>query len=70
MRAKAHAFITGLALSLAVIVLGFSIAQAVREDSLGPIWMIGWLPAVLVASVYRPASAERCLPRLRRHLRS
>lgn len=53
---------------LAVIIAGTAIAQAVRAHSLGPIWTVGWLPAVLVA-VYpavtgRRGSARR--PRLSR----
>jgi hypothetical protein len=57
--------------ALAAIIIGTAIAQAVRQHSLDPIWMVGWLPAVLVA-VY-PAATGRgrrarraCLGRLRR----
>ena len=56
---------------LAAIIAGAAIAQAARRHSLDPIWMAGWLPAVLVA-VY-PAVTGRgrqagrpCLARLRR----
>jgi hypothetical protein len=35
--------------ALAAIIIGTAIAQAVRQHSLDPIWMVGWLPAVLVA---------------------
>lgn len=60
-------------LALSAIILGAAIAQAIRQHSLDPVWMVGWLPAVLVA-VYPsmterggPRSARgRCLPRLRR----
>ena len=60
-------------LALSAIILGAAIAQAIRQHSLDPVWMVGWLPAVLVA-VYPsmtgrggPGSARgRCLPRLRR----
>ena len=54
---------------LASIIMSSAIAQAVREHSLGPVWMVGWLPAVLVA-VYpavtgRDRQAHRpCLSRL------
>ena len=56
---------------LAAIIMGAAIAQALREHNLGPLWTVGWLPAVLVA-VYpavtgRGSQARRpCLPRLRR----
>jgi hypothetical protein len=30
-------------------------AQAIGQDSWAPIWSIGWLPAVLVASLLMPA---------------
>ena len=53
-------------LAVAAVVLGLSIAQAVRQDSLEPIWMIGWLPAVIAGGVYRPSNAKRCSLRLRR----
>ena len=42
-----------------------SVVQAVRQDSWEPIWSIGWLPAVLVASLWTPASGRPCWPRLR-----
>ena len=34
---------------LAAIIAAAAIAQAARQHSLDPIWMAGWLPAVLVA---------------------
>ena len=49
------------------IVAGAAIAQAIREDTWQPIWQVGWLPAVLVASVSRPQRAGDCRRRLRRH---
>lgn len=56
---------------LAAIIAAAAIAQAARQHSLDPIWMAGWLPAVLVA-VY-PAVTGRarqarkpCHARLRR----
>jgi len=61
--------------ALSAIILGSAIAAAVRQHSLDPIWMVGWLPAVL-AGVYpaltgrdRPAH-RRCLPRPQRAARS
>ena len=56
---------------LAAIIMAAAIAQALREHSLGPLWTVGWLPAVLVA-VYpavtgRDRRARRpCLSRPRR----
>ena len=52
-------------LAIAAFVAVASILQAIREESWGPIWSIGWLPAVLVASLWTPASAKHCWPRLR-----
>jgi hypothetical protein len=57
--------------AVSAIIVGSAIAQAIRQHSLDPVWMVGWLPAVL-AGVYpaltgRGGSAHgRCLPRLRR----
>lgn len=58
--------------ALSAIILGSAIAQAIRQHSLDPIVMVGWLPAALVAALYpaltgrdKPAH-RRCLPRLRR----
>lgn len=58
--------------ALSAIILGSAIAQAIRQHSLDPVLMVGWLPAVVVAGLYpaltgRDAEAHRrCLPRLRR----
>jgi hypothetical protein len=58
-------------LAMSAIIIGSAIAQAIRQQSLDPVLMVGWLPAVLVA-VYpaltgRGARPHRpCLPRLRR----
>jgi len=52
-------------LAIAAFVAVASVVQAVREDSWAPIWSVGWLPAVLVASLWRPASRKPCWPRLR-----
>jgi hypothetical protein len=48
------------------IVAGAAIAQAVRERSWQPIWQVGWLPAVLVASLSRPQRTGDCSRWLRR----
>ena len=53
-------------LAVAAIVLGLSVVQAVRQDSFQPILMVGWLPAVLVATLSKPSAAKRCSLRLRR----
>jgi hypothetical protein len=56
-------------LALSAIILGAAIAQAIRQHSLDPVWMVGWLPAVYPSMTGRggPRSARgRCLPRLRR----
>ena len=50
-------------LAIAGIVVVATVVQAIRQDSVGPIWMIGWLPAVLVASLYRPAAGKPRRPR-------
>jgi hypothetical protein len=58
-------------LVVSAIIIGSAVAQAIRQHSLDPIWMVGWLPAVLVAVMYptltgREPEHRRCLPRLRR----
>jgi hypothetical protein len=52
-------------LAIAAFVAAASVMRAVSQDSWAPIWSIGWLPAVLVASLWGPASREPCWPRLR-----
>jgi hypothetical protein len=47
-------------LAVAAVVLVATVVQAVRERSWGPVLEIGWLPAVVVASLYRPRN--RCRP--------
>jgi hypothetical protein len=54
------------ALTAAAVVLGAAIAQAVRQGSLTPIWLVGWIPAVVVAALYRPGSRRARGPRKRR----
>ena len=51
------------------IVAGATMAQAIREHNWEPIWSLAWLPAVLIWTLRRPASASACL-RLRRRARS
>lgn len=51
------------------VVTGSAIAQAIRERSWQPIWSVAWLPAVLIATLHRPASPRDCLPWLRRRAR-
>ena len=55
-----------VAIVAAAVVAGAAIAQAIREHSWEPILTVGWLPAVLVASLSRPQSARRCWRRLTR----
>ena len=52
-------------LTLAALVVVATIVQAVRQESWGPILSIGWLPAVVVASLWAPTPATPCWPRLR-----
>jgi hypothetical protein len=52
------------------VVAGAAIAQTIREHSWQPIWSVAWLPAVLVATLRRPASPRGCLARLPRRARS
>jgi hypothetical protein len=61
-----------LAVTLAAVafVAVASIVDAARTDSLGPIWAVAWLPAVLVGVLYRPRSARECWGRLGRRARS
>ena len=67
--------LTGSWLKLAsLIVTGVVIVAAIvdtfRQDSLDPIRMIGWIPAVLVAALYRPRADRRCAHRVRPHSQS
>ena len=57
---------TLLLLSLigAAIVAGATITQAVRKDSLTPLWTVGWLPAVIVGATYRRNADKNCTGRL------
>jgi len=42
------------------VILTLSVVQAIDQDSLAPIWMVGWLPAVVVASLSARSSRKRC----------
>jgi hypothetical protein len=53
-----------VAIVAATVVAAAAIAQAIREHSWEPILLVGWLPAVLVASLSRPHSARDCWRRL------
>jgi hypothetical protein len=52
-------------LAVAAVVLGLSVAQAIREASLGPIWTIAWLPTVIVGGLAAPSTAKHCSVRFR-----
>jgi hypothetical protein len=52
------------------VVAGAAIAAAIREHSWQPIWSVGWLPAVLVATLHPRANGGVCLRWLRRGARS
>jgi hypothetical protein len=43
-----------------VFVLVATVVDAVTQDSWAPVWMNAWVPAVLLASLYRPAAGKRC----------
>jgi cytosine/uracil/thiamine/allantoin permease len=49
-----------VALAVGVVVGAAAVAQSIREHSLEPIWTVGWIPAVLVASLARPHAAGQC----------
>jgi hypothetical protein len=57
-------------LILASVLMGLTVAQAIRDRSWQPIWGIGWLPAVLVASLGTGRARGRCWPRSRRRSES
>lgn len=52
-------------LAIAAFVAAATVVQAVRQDSWGPIWMVGWLPSVVVVSLWGTTSGRACRPRLR-----
>jgi hypothetical protein len=51
---------------LAAVLMGLTIAQAIRDRSWQPISGVGWLPAVLVASLGTRRATGRCWPTSRR----
>jgi hypothetical protein len=55
--------VSAVALAVTVIVIAATVEHAIRTRSLNPIWMIGWLPGVLVA-LYRPGAGGRCANRI------
>jgi hypothetical protein len=55
-------------LILAAVLMALTIAQAIRDGSWQPIWGVGWLPAVLVASLSSRRPTARCRPRSRRRV--
>ena len=58
--------VQAIPLVLIAFVVVATVVQAVRQDSWGPIWMMGWLPAVLVGLLRRQPNDPSCWPRLRR----
>jgi hypothetical protein len=62
-RETRHRASGGLVVAIAVFVVVATIVAAVRQDSWGPVWATGWLPAVLVASLAR-TDIRRCRQRL------
>jgi lipopolysaccharide export LptBFGC system permease protein LptF len=42
----------------AALILALSFVQAIEQHSLAPIWMAGWLPAILVASLSARSSRK------------
>jgi hypothetical protein len=59
-----------VAIGVAVVVAVAAVAQAVRGQSLEPIWTVSWIPAVLAAALARPQTTGRCARRLHRPSRS
>jgi hypothetical protein len=47
-------------LALAAVIGGLTVTRAIQQQSLQPLWLAGWLPAVLVAV---------CIPSRRRQTR-
>jgi lipopolysaccharide export LptBFGC system permease protein LptF len=60
MRARRRWLVAAAAL-VAAVVMGSSIAQAVRSGSWDPVMSTAWIPAVFVA--IGPGAHRRCLPR-------
>jgi hypothetical protein len=70
MKVNRSRFSFAITLAAVAFVAVASIVDAARTDSLGPIWAVAWLPAVLVGAFYRPRSARECWGRLGRRARS
>src|SRR5262249_42439789 len=70
MKVNTSQVLVAIALAAAAFVALASIVDAVRTDSFGPIWAVGWLPAVFVGVLYRPSSGRQCWGRLGRRARS
>jgi len=66
-RTREHRIYLAGTLLIAGVVAGAAIAQAIREHSLEPIWSVGWLPAVLVATL---GTRRRCVRRSDHQARS
>ena len=64
-RLRRHPAVAAVVVAIALFVAGATVVAATRQDSWGPVWATGWLPAVVVASLARTDSA-RCRQRLRR----
>lgn len=58
-----RSMVTVEALLVAAFVLGAAIVQTVRQGNLAPLWTIGWLPAAVVAGLYRAHTRGQCWPR-------
>jgi len=43
-----------LVLAVAAVVAAATVVDAVRHDTLNPIWEMAWLPAVIAGALYRP----------------
>lgn len=52
-----------IAVLVAAFVAASVIATAIRQDSWGPVASVGWMPAVILATL--PGASRRCLGRRR-----
>jgi hypothetical protein len=60
---RREAWIRAVALVVAVGVTALAVVQAIREGSLGPVWMLGWVPAVLAPAMAWSQRSNRCAAR-------
>lgn len=44
-----------LVLAVGAVVVAAIVADAIRHDTLTPIWEMAWLPGVVAAAMYRPS---------------